>query len=98
MGDLFRGKTYDFEVVGKETSSFLESILDGLDMFRGVREGLRGRRALGTKWNSVLDDDIKGVATTSFFFARSPEAPNITRTVSSCISREVDIIVSDSAG
>ena len=47
---------------------------------------------LGTGWNLVVDGDIKGVAYTSFFFARSPEAPKITRMVSSCISREVDIL------
>ena len=33
MGHLFGGKTYDFEVVGKETSSFLENVSDGLDIF-----------------------------------------------------------------
>ena len=40
----------------------------------------------------VVEADIKGFAITSFFFARSPEAPSITRMVFSCISREVDML------
>ena len=47
---------------------------------------------LRTDWNLVVDGDIKGVAITSFFFARSPVAPNITRMVSCCISSEVDML------
>ena len=53
---------------------------------------IRGRRVLGTEWILVADADIKGVAITSFFFARSPEAPSMTRMVFSCISREVDML------
>ena len=33
MGHFFGSKTYDFEIIGKETSSFLEGILGGLDTF-----------------------------------------------------------------
>ena len=33
MGHFFGGKTYDFEIIGEKTSSFLEGILGGLDTF-----------------------------------------------------------------
>ena len=33
MGHLFGGKTYDFEVAGQETSSFLAYTLDRLALF-----------------------------------------------------------------
>ena len=47
---------------------------------------------LGTNCYSVVDADIKGIDITSFFLARSPEAPNITRMVFSCISIEIDMM------
>ena len=31
MGHFFGGKTYDFEIVGEKTFSFLESMLGGLN-------------------------------------------------------------------
>lgn len=35
---------------------------------------------------------MEGVEITNFFLARSPEAPSMTKTVFSCISRGVDML------
>ena len=48
---------------------------------------------LGTSRISVLDASNEGSLITSFFFARSPEAPSNTRMVFSCISRGADILL-----
>ena len=40
----------------------------------------------------ALNVGIEKVEATSFFFARSPDAPSMTKMVFSCISREADML------
>lgn len=93
MGHLIWGKAYDLEVGRQETSSFLQVLLDMVAILWVVRAAYEAKECWELR-NILAPNMVAAISfeLANFFFARSPEAPSITRMVFSRISSGTDIV------